>query len=224
MATAELYGPTLLDCKPFWHRQLEHSVRRWFSVLLLLASSAAAFAEDAVRYVTDELAIALRDGPNGEGPTRGTLTSGARVVVLESRATGYARVRIADGREGWIQAKYLKDEPIARLRVERAEKDLAAAQAELGRIKEDHARLLEDFARISGGEPVASRELVAENEQLRAQLAENDRQAAALKERYSAARAQQQTLLLGGGLVIVGGLLALLLRWMWPSKRRYGDL
>jgi SH3 domain protein len=197
-------------------------VLRFLGLFLLLAASATVFAEDTVRYVTDELAIALRDGPNGEGPTRGVLTSGARVVVLESRPSGYAKVRAADGREAWIQEKYLKDEPIARARVDRAEKDLAVAQAELKQIKEDHARLLEDFARISGGEPVASRELVAETEKLRAELADRERQAGALKERYSAARAQQQTLLLGGGLVIVGGLLALLLRWAWP-KKRWGD-
>ena len=196
---------------------------RFLGLFLLLAASSAAFAEDTVRYVTDELAIALRDGANGEGPTRGTLTSGARVVVLESRPSGYARVRTADGREAWIQEKYLKNEPIARTRVDKAEKDLAAVQAELAQIKADHARLLEDFARISGGEPVASRELIAETEQLRAQLADNDKQAAALKERYSTVRAQQQTLLIGGGLVIVGGLLALMLRWMWP-KKRWGDL
>jgi len=188
----------------------------------MLVFCAPALAQDTVRYVTDELAIALREGASGEGPTRGTLTSGARVVVLESRPTGYARVRTADGREAWIQEKYLQAAPIARTRVERAEKDLAAAQAELKQLKEDHERLLADFARISGGEPVASRELIAETEQLRAQLKEKEAQSAALKERYSVVRAQQQTLLLGGGLVIIGGVLALLLRLMWP-KKRWGD-
>lgn len=199
-------------------------MRRITGMLLLLATSAPALAQDTVRYVTDELAIVLRDTPSGEGASRGVLTSGARVVVLESRsASGYARVRTADGREAWILDRYLKAEPAARTRVDRAEKDLAAAQAELKKLKDDHARLLEDFSRISGGEPVASRELVAETEQLRAQLADNEKQAAALKERYSTARAKQQTLLLGGALVIAGLLAALLLRWLWP-KKRWGDL
>ena len=192
--------------------------------MLLLAASAGALAQEQVRYVTDELAIVLRENPNGEGASRGTLLSGARVQLLESRpGTGYARVRTADGREAWILERYLKAEPIARTRVERAEKDLAAAQAELKKLKEDHARLLADFARISGGEPMASRELVAETEQLREQLHQNEQQAAALKARYSVESSRQKTLLLGGGLVLVGGLLALLLRWLWP-KRRWGDL
>lgn len=198
---------------------------RRIALLLLLAASAHAHAQEQVRYVTDELAIALRSGPAGEGPARGVLTSGARVVVIERRAdTGYARVRTGDGREAWIQEKYLVDAPIARARVERAEKDLAAAQAELGKLKEDHARLLEDFARISGGEPVASREVIAEADGLRQQLKERDEQVAALRARAGSERGRQVQLLLGGGLVVAGGLLALLLRWLWPSKRRYGDL
>jgi SH3 domain protein len=198
---------------------------RCLAFLLLLAASAGAFAQEQVRYVTDELAIALRAGPAGEGPTRGVLTSGDRVVLLERRPdTGYARVRTGDGREAWIQEKYLVAEPIARARVERAGQELAAARAELAKLKEDHARLLEDFARISGGEPVAAREVVAEADSLRQQLKDRDEQIAALRARAAADGGRQRSLLIGGALVVAGGLLALLLRWLWPSKRRYGDL
>jgi SH3 domain protein len=197
---------------------------RRIALFLLVVWSAAAFAQEQVRYVTDELAIALRDGPSGTSAGRGVLTSGARVVLLESRpGTGYARVRTGDGREAWIQEKYLEAEPIARTRVDRAEKELAAAQAELKKLKEDHARLLEDFARISGGEPLAEREVVAEAERLRAQLTESEQRIEALQARAAAAGGTQRTLLAGGALVIAGGLLALLLRWLWP-KKRWGDL
>ena len=198
-------------------------MRRLSLLLLLLAVGTAALAQEQVRYVTDELAIALRDGPNGEAPTRGVLTSGARVVLLESAPSGYARVRTGDGREAWIQEKYLKAEPIARMRVERAEKDLAAAEAELKKLKDDHARLLADFERISAGEPMAAREVVAEAEKLRAALAEAEQQIAALRARSGAEGGRQRMLLLGGALVVAGGLLALLLRWLWP-RRRWGEL
>jgi SH3 domain protein len=193
-------------------------------MLLGFAVSAAALAQDQVRYVTDELAIALRDGPSGEAATRGVLTSGARVQVLERReSSGYARIRMSDGKEAWILERYLTREPIARVRVERAEKELAAAQAELKKLKDENARLMEDFQRISGGQPLASREVIAEASQLREQLKENERQAAALKARYSVESGRQKTLLVGGGLVIAGALLGLLLRLFWP-KRRWGDL
>ena len=193
-------------------------------LLLGLVISAGARAQDQVRYVTDELAIALRDGPSGEAATRGVLTSGARVTLLERReSTGYARVRMADGKEAWILERYLTKEPIARVRVERAEKELAAAQAELKKLKDENARLMEDFQRISGGEPLASREVIAEVEKLREQLKANEQQLAAAKARYSVESGRQKTLALGGGLVVIGAVLALLVRLFWP-KRRWGDL
>ena len=71
---------------------------------------------------------------------------------------------------------------------------------------------------------MASRELVAENEKMKAQLADNDVQLAAVKARYGAEASRQRMLLIGGGLVIVGGVLTLMLRVLWPSKRRYGGL
>lgn len=188
-----------------------------------LALCAAAAAAQETRYVSDEIAIVLRDTPRAEGAARGVVNSGTRVTVLSvDEGSGYARVRTGDGREGWMLQRHLKSEPTARDRVQRAEKDLAAAQAELKKVKEEHAKLLQDFARISGGEPIASRELVAEAEGLRAQLKQKDADVAALEARYDVERARQRTLLLGGALVAGGVLLALVLRWLWP-KKRWGD-
>jgi SH3 domain protein len=199
-------------------------VRRAACFLFLLCLGAGAAAQGAVRYVGDELAITLREGPGTDTAARGVVVSGMKVQVLErDAASGYARVRTPDNREGWVLERYLKDEPIARDRVEGLEKELAAAQAELKKLREDHARLLQDFARISGGQPVASRELVAETQKMREQLERNEREVAAARARYDTVRASQRTLLLGGGLVGAGVLLALLLRWLWP-KRRWGDL
>jgi SH3 domain protein len=190
----------------------------------LLLVAAVAQAQDSVRYVSDEIAIVLRDAPRAEGGARGVVNSGARLTLLDAtEQSGYVRVRTADGREGWILQRHLKKEPIARERAQRLEKELAAAQADLKKTRDDHARLLQDFSRISGGEPIASRELVEEAEQLRAQLKQKDLDVAALRKQYDAERASQQTLVIGGGLVAGGFLLALILRWLWP-KKRWGDL
>lgn len=196
---------------------------RALAALSLLLWCACAGAQDAARYVSDELVLVLRDAPRAEGAPRGVVTSGMRVQVLETdAASGYARIRTPDNREGWILARYLKTVPVARERLQRVEKELAQAQAELAKVREDHERLLKDFARISGGEPVASRELMAEAEHLRQQMREKDQEGVALRARYDEKRATQQTLLIGGALVAAGFVLALLLRWLWP-KRRWGE-
>ena len=194
-----------------------------FAFMLCLALCAADAAAQDTRYVSDEIAIVLRDTPRAEGAARGVVNTGTRVTVLSvDEGSGYARVRTGDGREGWMLQRHLKSEPVARERVQRAEKDLAAAQAELKKVKDDHAKLLQDFARISGGEPIASREVVAEAEALREQLKQKDAEVAAARAEFSEERARQRTLALGGGLVAGGFVLALLLRWLWP-KKRWGD-
>ena len=182
-----------------------------------------ALAQSDVRYVSDEIAIVLRDAPRADGAGRGIVTSGARVTLLQvDEPSGYAQVRTGDNREGWLLQRHLKSEPIARERLQRLEKELAAAKDELKKVQDERAKLMADFQRISGGEPIASSELIAEAEQLRAQLKAKDADVEKLREQYDVKRASQRTLLLGGGLVAGGFVLALLLRLLWP-KRRWGD-
>jgi SH3 domain protein len=199
-------------------------VRRISTLLLLSMLAFAAPARADVRYVTDEIQIVLRDSPRADGAARGVVNSGVRLTVVEGKAVdGYVRVRTSENVEGWILERHLKKEPIARERTQRLEKDLAAAQADLKKLQDEHARLMADFQRISGGEPIASREVMQQVVDLKAQLAQKDREVTGMSERYDLARASQNTLLLGGGLVAAGFVLALLLRWLWP-KKRYGDL
>lgn len=199
-------------------------LRRTIGAFLLAFWALSAHAQGATRYVTDDLTIVLRDTPRADGPPRGVVNSGARVTVLSvDEGSGYARVRTADGREGWILQRHLKAEPAARDRVQQLQKELAAAQAELKKVQDDRARLMQDFQRISGGEPIASREVIEESDRLREQLADKDREVAAIREQYAARRATQRTLLIGGALVAGGALLALLVRLLWPSKKRWGD-
>jgi SH3 domain protein len=198
-------------------------VQRIVATILLALWALSAQAQGDVRYVSDEIAIVLRDAPRAEGASRGIVTSGARVTLLEvDEGSGYARVRTTDNREGWILQRHLKNDPIARERLQRVEKELAAVQAELRKAQDERARLMEDFQRISGGEPIASRELIEEADRLRAQLKQKDQDVEKLRAQYDVKRASQRTLLLGGGLVAGGLVLALLLRLLWP-KRRWGD-
>lgn len=198
-------------------------LRRTIGTLLLAFWAVSVHAQDPGRYVTDEITIVLRDSPRADGAPHGVVSSGMRVTMLSTdEASGYARVRTGDGREGWILQRHLQVQPAARERLQRLEKDLAATQAELKKAQDERAKLMQDFQRISGGEPIASRELIEEAERLRAQLKEKDEHVAALREQYDLRRGAQRTLALGGGLVVVGAVLALLLRLLWP-KKRWGD-
>ena len=80
-------------------------------LLLLLTSAASA----QPRYVSDRLEVTLRTGTSTQHSIIRMVPSGARVEVLETDgASGYSRVRAADGTEGWVLTRYLMEEPAAR--------------------------------------------------------------------------------------------------------------
>ena len=122
-------------------------------------------------YVSDQLRITLRTGQGNEHRILKTLASGEKVEILETTDTGYARVRAADGTEGWVRTQYLIDEPIAR-------DQLAAAQARLAKVEENLQKLR---ARLAGLKK-EKRELLATRDRLQGELAALKKELAHLKE------------------------------------------
>ena len=101
-----------------------------FAISLALAVPAA--AETA--YVTDILRLGFhRAEDTSDRPFR-TLLSGTELEVLE-RTTNYARVRAADGQEGWVKSAYLVADKPAQLRVAETEAALESLELELERAR-----------------------------------------------------------------------------------------
>src|ERR1700746_3057110 len=87
--------------------------------LALAAPLAVAQGDLRPHYISDDVTVSLRDQPGTDAPTQGTVRSGDRVTVLQSQGAGsFARVRTADGREGWLPERYLADTPAARDRLD----------------------------------------------------------------------------------------------------------
>lgn len=77
-------------------------------------------------YVRDTLYVPLRSGQSSEHAIihRG-LASGTAVTLLEQvEDSGYSRVRLENGTEGWLPTQYLVSEPIAADRLESVEREL----------------------------------------------------------------------------------------------------
>jgi SH3 domain protein len=86
-------------------------------------------------YVTDMLQLGVHTAPDTSDSAFTFLKSADSVEVLE-RNIFYARVRIADGREGWVRTTFLVDEPPPRLRVEMVERERDQTAAELKKSRE----------------------------------------------------------------------------------------
>jgi SH3 domain protein len=136
--------------------------------VLVLSLSNNAFSEEAVLeetvtaekvypqektvYVTDEFLVPLRETPCSRCTIvhRGIKT-GSKMRLLEV-VDGWGHLITARGIEGWMEAQYLVDEPIARIKLNQQQKELVA-------LKKRNSDLDSDF-----------QELRAESKALRDQL------------------------------------------------------
>ena len=81
-------------------------------------------------YVTDILRLGFHHAEDTSDRPFKTLLSGAELEVLE-RTTNFARVRAADGQEGWVKSAYLVADRPAQLRVAETEAALESIRLEL---------------------------------------------------------------------------------------------
>lgn len=152
-------------------------------VALLVAVAVLAVAGNALaatRYVSDQLSINLRRGPGTEYRITKLLRAGSPIEVLEETEAGWSRVQTADGEEGYVLTRFLSDTPAAGDR-------LATAQRRVARLERTNAELKEELAQaLNGSEELGKlkRDLVADNESLRAEL-EDIREASANAVRIS---------------------------------------
>jgi SH3 domain protein len=97
------------------------------AALVALVVLSAALQAQETRYVTDILQLGLYASQDASGSPIRTLVSGTEVTILE-RIPNFARVRTADGEEGWVKSAFLVAEKPAKLRV--AETQARAAELE----------------------------------------------------------------------------------------------
>lgn len=119
----------------------------WFSILLAAATS---WANAEVAYVTDSLRLGIHAASDTSDRAFDNLLSGTAVEILERRPN-YARVRLLDGREGWVKATYLVTEKPAKARVMELEADLAELHAALAEAKASQAHLEREVGVLTDG-------------------------------------------------------------------------
>jgi SH3 domain protein len=97
-------------------------MRKQAVLCLALGAWAGGAAAETV-YVTDNLRLGLHAAPDTSDRPFENLVSGTAVEVLE-RNPSFARVRLADGREGWVKATFLVADKPAAARVLELEAEL----------------------------------------------------------------------------------------------------
>ncbi len=89
----------------------------------------------ASAHITDKLVVGLYAEPSTAGTPHELLTSGMPLEVLERRE-GFARVRLADDREGWVEAGYITEEKPAKAMLLETQARLRQMGLELAALRE----------------------------------------------------------------------------------------
>ena len=127
------------------------------TLIVLLALTAAA-ASAQTRYVTDDLEVTMRSGQSTRNAIVRMLKSGSAVEVLETDAeSGYTKVRVSGGTEGWVLTRFLVSQPVARDRLPQVQQEVATLREQLAALR--------DSASAAAGE---NADLIAERDQFRA--------------------------------------------------------
>lgn len=131
-------------------------MRRGALLTLVVGIGAFGPASAETAYVTDSLRLGLHAASDTSDRPFETLLSGTAVEVLE-RTTNYARVKLPDGREGWVKAAYLVTEKPAAARVLELESEIdglegAVAQAKTAQTAAQHelTRLTSELQATTG--------------------------------------------------------------------------
>lgn len=69
-------------------------------------------------YVSDRMQITVRTGPTTDNRVIEMITSGDQVTILEETNDGWAKVRTASGKEGWVLRRFLIDDVPAAMRLQ----------------------------------------------------------------------------------------------------------
>lgn len=195
-------------------------LRKTILAALLLAAPLS-WSQDNLRYIMGERTVALREEPRSGAELVTFLETGDSMELLESLGdNSYARVRLADGREGWLAARFLTDQRPAAERLAATRRELEAEREQVDQLQ---ARVEELQTRLEDAAPAL--ELADRNAELEAELEAQREELRQSLAAYDAEVARQRTLVTGAALVGGGIALGLLLPVLARRRRRgYGDL
>lgn len=176
-------------------------------------------------YVTDVLRLAVRSAKGSDQDILAVITSGQMVEVIQMDDK-WARVRLPDGKEGWVLHRYLTARETKGIILESLQKRYDALKNQITGLIEDNKHLAKENKELRAelnqletslkkintsykdlkNEAADYLNLKAEHEQTVAQLAEKDQQSKQLKGQLERLETRQMIrwFLIGAGVLFFG--------------------
>lgn len=209
--------------------------------LVLFGLCAGVIAAPA--YVTDQFKITVRSGESAQHRIVSMLKTGTQVnVISQNQASGYSKVRLPTGKEGFVLSRQLLAEPIARDKLANLQAEVDALKAAPGELQQKLADLTRQYGELNAAhkelqqiKKEIEQELAAlkrtsanavriskERNELRKQVAELTRSNEELKaeKRELENKSAQRWFMIGAGVIVGGILIGLLLPHLRIRRRK----
>ncbi|WP_205742550.1 TIGR04211 family SH3 domain-containing protein [Halomonas borealis] len=180
-------------------------------------------AQDASRWVSDDLTTFVRSGPTDGYRIVGTLTAGDPVALLGTQGD-YSRVRSQAGDVVWVPTSDLQDAPSAKVQLPALESRVEELSEELSGINETWESRMASLTETLGVREQRIAELERRNQALES---ESESAGATVRELQARLDTQEEDLLMryfmyGGGVAGAGLLVGLIVPHL-PRRRRKRD-
>lgn len=187
----------------------------FFSALLLSSFYSHGFQESTTeqpgQYVREDLFVFLHAGPGRNYRILGSIDAGTAITVgPRGSESDFTQVTDDQGREGWIESRFVSNEAPSTLRIPALESALEASQSDAATLAAENTELRQ---RVNQAEE----QLASVNEQLQRQNSEVASLTASLDK---ADQDEQMRWFTRGGMVAGAGVLLGILLMLVPKKRR----
>ncbi|KXF80340.1 TIGR04211 family SH3 domain-containing protein [Enterovibrio coralii] len=198
-------------------------MKRLFSALAVLMVLAAPAANAQDNYISDELFTYMHSGPGTQFRIIGSVDAGAKVTVVDrNKGAGYTQVLDERGRKGWVETKFVTNQPGLKTRVPALEEELTQVKTALASAQGDAEAKTKGLIESLDQRNSQVKELESHTSELNQKLIDAQTEIRELRARIDT---QKDDLLMRyfmyGGMVAGGGLLfGLILPHLIPRRKK----
>ena len=197
--------------------------------LMLVVHSTSIFAENDVRYITDELEITIHRNMSLNSDVVAQLKSGTPVKILRAnREEGFVLVATENEKVGWMLESFLLDEPAGRQKYEALKKEYDQLKAEFdAQVQQRTAALSKELSQVKS---ISKRplELQKENQQLKDLLEKERAQTETIKQENRAFKSihKDRQWFVTGAVIAIGSLVLglIITKIPWRRRKSWGEL
>ncbi|NOU52400.1 TIGR04211 family SH3 domain-containing protein [Pseudoalteromonas sp. JBTF-M23] len=165
-----------------------------------------------IGYIIDNLFIYMHAGPGKNYRILGSVDAGTPITILSEVQEDFIQILDDKGREAWVEAKFVTDQPGLTQQLQQANEALQNSQSEVDAIRGELPILQQ-----------ANNDLRAENQNLQQTITQLQTTLDQQQQATAAKKQKEQHLMLtyGGGITLGGLLFGVILTLLLSRRKRY---